>query len=179
MHSENRAEEAIRLLQAVQEMEQASLDKQFEHSKAYITLVVGLGYVGFFAIWNFAHSLIPAKANSLTGIMMGVSLLAFIMFEVRKMFVMQGLLVKRAGQSMVEPNVTDIEGLIRFGLEKERQNRENLSLARSLMQRLITEWKWAFGVTMLFGCSAAILLLYNLFAQLTGIIPMWPGEAPV
>ena len=63
-------------------LEEESATQDLERAKSYTTLVISLGYAGMLTVWSFTSELVPDKVKALTGIMAGISLVSFVIFEV-------------------------------------------------------------------------------------------------
>lgn len=60
-------------------------DKLMAHSQSYANVVIGVGYAGFFALWNVIEKSMPSWAHATAGLLIGVSLAVFVAWEVVKM----------------------------------------------------------------------------------------------
>ncbi|MEQ1714749.1 MAG: hypothetical protein ABL907_01975 [Hyphomicrobium sp.] len=155
-------------------LEEESATQDLERAKSYTTLVISLGYAGMLTVWNFTSELVPDKVKALTGIMAGISLVSFVIFEVLKMFVMQRNAVLRFRLLGPRPSFEDAEGVHRFA-EALRQRREEFYDSKAATtQWLVALWPFFFYPSVILGFGAMFLLLYNLLAHLTGLVKFWP-----
>src|SRR5438067_6391791 len=58
-----------------------------KHTGSYTQILLGAGYAGFFAIWSGTREFIGPRTRVLTGLMISISLVVFIAFEVFRVFV--------------------------------------------------------------------------------------------
>jgi hypothetical protein len=73
------------------------LTTQFDKGAAYTNLIILASYAGSFAIWSGTKDQLPKQASISVALLLGVSLIAFISFEIYKMTdgVIRGLKLRR------------------------------------------------------------------------------------
>lgn len=61
------------------------MDKQHAHQSAYNTVIIGVGYAGFFALWNLVKDGDRPGLHAFAGLMIAVSLILYVGWEVGQM----------------------------------------------------------------------------------------------
>jgi hypothetical protein len=163
------------LLKQSMRLESQAAAEQFERSKQYATLIITLGYAGIFGIWSYSTPFLPARAAALVGILAGLSVSLFCLFEILKMFAMQKIAIRNLRSLDVSPQVNTLEGLTRFVEERKRRQEETNISAFDAQMRLVRYWPYFFYPTVVTGYGALFLLMYNLFANLTKMLPHFPS----
>lgn len=69
--------------------------KVFDRAAAYTNLIMFGGYAGAFAIWNFTRDHLTAWAEIWAALLLIISLVTFIFFEVFKMIFSSGIALKQ------------------------------------------------------------------------------------
>ena len=59
--------------------------EQYRQAHGYSNIVVGAGYVGFFAIWAFVKDLMSPTAHAAAALFIGISLAVYVLHEVIQM----------------------------------------------------------------------------------------------
>jgi hypothetical protein len=137
--------------------------KIYDRAVAYTNLIMVGAYAGMFATWGATRAQLPAKANIVVALSLGVSLAAFILFEVYKMtYTAMKFLKNRT--LLVSPAAPDV---FAKKLQKLSQEEQKLSLF------FMPIWVSVMVVCVGAGLFALGLLFYNYFALLIGW-PTWP-----
>ncbi|HEU4457782.1 MAG TPA: hypothetical protein VFR90_01505 [Methylibium sp.] len=68
-------------IQAVKEL----MDKQQSQVTSYSAIIIGVGYAGFFALWSLVKDYPYPKLHAVAGILIGVSLLFYVGWEIGHM----------------------------------------------------------------------------------------------
>ncbi len=175
-HSQDREfKSALDLFNQAVKLESENAAKQFERSRQYTTLVVTLGYAGIFGIWNFCTTVVPPSVNAVVGVLVGISLSMFVIFEILKMFTMQKIALRQLNVINLRPDVHDLNGLIRFS-EEHRRRQEAVALENfDASKRMQAIWPYFFYPTVILGFGGMFLLLYNLLAHITKLVPFFPA----
>ena len=122
------------------------------------------GYAGAFTIWGNAKAQLPAKANVLIALLLGVSLVVFVFYQVYKM-------------AAHVSHFRRVRVLLRDGLplqeffdkyNKLDQEAKKLTLQSGVMVSTLCFWFCVIPAMIALG-----LLFYNFVASLLGL-PMWP-----
>lgn len=129
----------------------------YGHMQTYVTIVVFGAYAALFTIWSFTRDSLSETEVFWTGLLMGLSVLAFTSFEIFRAFLISleqieiGQLVGRelpARQFLVE----------RREVARRHQRRIN--------RVLIPTWIIAWMITVVTGIGAAVLLIGAYVAEL-------------
>lgn len=137
----------------------------FDKSATYTTLVMGAGYAGALTAWSSSAAAFNPRVNGMIGIALGVSLAAFIFFEVFRM-VVTALAHARSARMIhsSSPPEEYFKEIIAFE-ERERKPK-----------RWFT---YAWYIVLFFSISgalvAATVMFYNNLA-ITTDLPQWPAE---
>lgn len=143
------------------ELTKAIIDSQsvmFDKAAAYNNIVTTLGYAGFFAVWQTIRSEMKPWDNTLIAILLGVSLLLFVGWNILTMVVnsKRSIKIGRALSSSEDPDVL----LIRY--------RQAEADANVITLRYYANWQWIFMLALFTGFLAGLLLLSLLFGSLVG-----------
>jgi hypothetical protein len=123
------------------------LSGMYDKGTTYVTLVVGAGYVGFFAIWGYVQEYLARWEILTTALLMGFSLLVFIVWQVYAMMVMGLQHYRLAAGIVAAPN--EFDAVVKKHTEAE--NKERVRLTRL--------WPVILGLSALPGLAGGILLL--------------------
>ena|SRR6185437_11112674 len=134
---------------------------QFSRASAYTNVILIAGYAGVFAIWNYTHSLLTPKTTAIVGICLGLSLLAFLGFEVFKMVSLALFMTRQSAH---------LENLPSYQTLLEKWNSIEHDESHYNVTYIFPIWKLAVGIAVLTALVAAGLLLYNYVA----ILLKWP-----
>jgi hypothetical protein len=64
-------------------------ERQMSGSRAYTTLITGIGYAALVAIWNGSRSHLGPMTMMFSGALVGISLFIFVLFEIAKISALQ------------------------------------------------------------------------------------------
>jgi hypothetical protein len=143
-----------RQLQAQQELN----DKLQGHLQSYANLIIGLGYAGFFALWNMVEKSIPAPAHALAGLLIGASLIVFVGYEVARTIWTSVCLrrqakVLRGASGRAVPTIGEL-----------------VDMHEDLERRARKPWLAVVVVTIITAGAAAGIVIWHLSAQLAAKI---------
>ena len=138
-----------------------SQDQAFQKLEAYSKTIIVLGYAGLFAVWGFVKDHLSHRAIVVTAMLVGFSLFVYIAWEVGLM-VQRTLLHHRFNQT-IKAHPADPAKAITDYLEQTR--------TAEIRGTLI--WLVILVLTVGPGFAGALILLYNVLADLTGL-PQWP-----
>lgn len=80
------------------------IDFAFGKAMAYMQVVAGIGYVGFFTAWSFMHDILPVPAKVFSAFFMSVSVFVYVIYEVIKMFTISTIMIQKLKELQnVEP----------------------------------------------------------------------------
>lgn len=139
-----RRDESVRALFA--EMQASS----FAHANTYVTVIVFGAYAGLFAIWSNVKERLSADMVYWTGLLIGLSMMCFVAFEIFKMVV-----VSRDMMAMRSLIVVDMSP------EERDQRKKKLSASANyfINKVVIPIWVITLAVTGITGFGAAVLLM--------------------
>ncbi len=118
----------------------------YNSAAAYTNLILGAGYVGYFAAWTFVHDRLTPVTELWTALLVLLSLLSFICFEVYKSFY-----ISRSLQSL-HLVVSDPAHFVRRVDEYDKS-------MQALTIQMFTIWRWAFWITLTTGIAGAGVLI--------------------
>ncbi|HEV7607227.1 MAG TPA: hypothetical protein VGO61_07810 [Steroidobacteraceae bacterium] len=118
----------------------------YNSAAAYTNVILGAGYVGYFATWTFIHDRLTPSTELWTALLVLISLLSFICFEVYKSFY-----ISQSLQSLHRV-VSDPTHFIR------RANEYNKTM-QALTIQMFSVWRWAFWITLSTGIAGAGVLI--------------------
>jgi len=165
---ERGTESVARLQQAIQKMQAERHRKMvdeyaerqiqlnaglFDKAAAYTNIIAVVGYAGFFGLWQLTKEYLTREAVLSSALAIGVSIVAFVMFEIGKMLWIQFALLK--WQRTLQPSVRngdDPSEVLKKFSELDRRTRE-------AQADLICWWTVAFGVSVTAGLIGAGILL--------------------
>ena len=134
----------------------------FGHAQTYTTVVIFGGYAGMFAIWSFTRDSLSSQMNSWVGLLLGVSLLIFVLHEIFGM-------IMRAKEFLATRKLL-IAGLPPAQFLTELRELKRKSSLR--IQRIVLPiWIGALVLTVATGVSGAIILLYAFGTTLFAGVP--------
>lgn len=125
----------------------AMLGGLYDKASAYVALIIGLGYVGFFAIWGWVNPFLSRWEILTTASLLGFSLLVFIVWEIYAMFNISMQQRRLAKIILATP-----ENFV--AIEKEQKEAEATAAARLSMV-----WPVMFISSTLPGVLGGVILL--------------------
>jgi hypothetical protein len=137
--------------------------KIFEKAQAYVNVITIAGYAGAFAIWSAIRPSLPLKANITVALSLGVSLVAFVLWEVF------GMVVRASNFQKMRPLLLEQIAPEKF-FEKLKKLQEAEARANVRLTRIWSVVLFFCLVTALFAIG---ILFYNFFAILVKL-PLWP-----
>lgn len=140
------------LLEAQKEL----LSSAYSQAQAYTNLILGAGYAGFFAAWGFTRDQLSPPQILWSALLVTLSLLSFVLFEVYKSFYTSQALL---GLSHTVQNPAQFPQL----LEKWKADRRSADI------RFGRIWAGTFWVTLLSGLGGGIVLIYGFVASLINL----------
>lgn len=132
-------------------------DKTLSHNNAMMLA----GYAGLFAIWTFIKDFLSAKASLWIGLLTGLSLLAFVLFEIIAMYI-RSLPFIRTMKHASGGNTSPVDSLA--ALQDGERNQMKISLF---------VWRMFFIPTVFTGFVSAAILLLNILLKLSDL-ESWP-----
>lgn len=137
----------------------------FDKSAAYTSLIIVAGYAGMFSIWAFVSDHLSKAATISVALLLGVSLVAFVTYEIYKMI--YGATQMLGLSRLVNPPRPPTEFVRAFQEFEESRKR------RSSTPGQIFIWIIIMLISVLSALSAVGILFYNLLATVIGW-PVWP-----
>lgn len=135
------------------EQQKQILSHMYQKASSYTNLIVLAGYAGIFGIWQYVREILSKQITIWIALLISCSLIIFVGYEVWKM-IAEAMFMRRLNK-VIEVNVTPQERSI-------------------VWQRVFTEYArkqsktWVFFLvpTVLFGFSAAFILIYQFIKNL-------------
>lgn len=135
-------------------------EQTFQKLEAYSKTIITLGYAGLFAIWAFVKDHLSPRAMLTTAVLVGFSLLIYIAWEV-------ALINRSRIQLRFNRAINDHPD------DQAKAINEYVARTRADLVRGAPIWMLIQILTVGPGFAGALLLIYNVFAGLTGL-PEWP-----
>lgn len=122
----------------------------YNYATSYAAVIVFGAYAALFTIWTQARAALSEETASLVGLLMGISIVAFVAFEVFKMVMISRNLVQT--RNLLVKNYTPAEVI---------QKRADLVKSQNLwtIRVAIPVWIIALTVSALSGFAAAFILM--------------------
>lgn len=137
-----------------------SQEQSFQKLEAYSKTIIALGYAGLFAIWGFVKDHLSHRAVLATAMLAGLSLIVYIGWEVGSMI--HRTTIQLRFNRAIKDNPADQARAINDFLEQTRAG-----AVRGGRIWIVTQ-----VFTVIPGFLAALILIYNVFAELTGLLPL-------
>lgn len=135
----------------------------FDKSKSYNTVLLSVGYAGFFAIWTQISAQMTALENAWAGLLLGVSLFVFVIWT---LLISLALTKHVAARAKTISEISENEKLgqqeVLDAIQNANSGFSKLSLA------LQAVWPLVFGFTSLTGIAAGGILLLVLVETVCG-----------
>lgn len=128
------------------EAQKELLSHAYSSGMAYLNVVFGIGYAGFFATWGFTKDALTYSTKLGSALLICVSLLSFILFEVYKSFYLSQSLLSLS-RAISQPH--------NFHAPINAWRLET----RSREIRMGRIWAVAFWITLITGVSAGFVLM--------------------
>lgn len=132
----------------------------YDRAAAYTNLIVIGGYAGAFAIWNFTRAQLTNRTTIAVAIFLGLSLTAFIFFEVYKMTINGRTIFKFNEVMKGDPG--PIEFLRRYKVYEVEMSKRNIGFQKI--------WVGCLGFCVIMALIALAILFYNFFFL---VLPAW------
>jgi len=133
----------------------------YEKAQAYSNAMMLVGYAGIFALWTFAKGALTTRTTSAVIVLVGVSLLLYVSWEIYGMIHRATAGAKFLALLDKAPN--------EFFQILEQQDVEN----RRLAGRYIIAWRIIIVPTIFTAYVGALMLIYNAVANIFGFT-QWP-----
>ncbi|MGJ0426773.1 hypothetical protein [Methylocystis sp.] len=155
-------EQVQKALQEQQEKIQKALieasSKAFEKAQAYTNVIIIAGYAGAFSLWSSTKAQLPNKANVIIALLLGFSMLVFVLHEI------YGMIQRSIHFHKISP-------LINMQLPSDEKLRRTEAKAELNNNPI---WIASLLGTIPTALAAIALLFYSYFAILVGW-PLWPS----
>jgi hypothetical protein len=138
-----------------------SQDQAFQKLEAYSKTIITLGYAGLFAIWAFVKDHLSHRAVLTTALLVGSSLIVYIAWEVMQMINLTTLQLRFNRAINDQP------------ADQAKAISDYLAQTRAEAARGARSWRVILILTVVPGFVGSGLLIWNVFAGLTGLSP-WP-----
>jgi hypothetical protein len=136
----------------------------FDKGMAYTNLIILGGYAGAFTIWNFTKDSLHERAEIWVAMLLCISLLTFISFEVFKMI--YGVTDALQARNLIVKQLPANEFLKEFEDLRNSGNRKG-------MRVMLPVWVVQLSIAVASALAEFGILLYNFFAILISL-PQWP-----
>lgn len=136
---------------------------QLAESQRYGSVIVGVGFAGYFGLWSLVKSEVPAASHALSGLLIAISLCVYVGWEIYKMAA--SAFDAQEIERLLESN-PEIDGMINGG-----PDRNLIPAVVELRQaRLIKLWPmvlaWTVGPAVLGACVMVWALTAKLLQSL-------------
>jgi hypothetical protein len=130
---------------------------QFGHAAHYAAVIVFGGYAALFTVWSLTKQFMDARASFWTGMLIGISVLLFVSFEIFKTFASAGVRTKQTALLNTASTAAELEE----GIKRIRREANEFN---SMV--LIPIWLPIFILTVVTGVGAAGILIYHFASAL-------------
>lgn len=158
---------------------QAAIDEQtrtiFDRTRDYTNTVVTVGYAGFFGIWAFTRNDLPVTVSLHVALAMGFSIFLFVIFVIIDMLFLTYVTWKFYSKVRYNFTFATLEEAVKQSEEHKNRALEFQKEVRRAAIGVLAIWPFFFVPSLACGLYAALILMYNLFASLTGAVPFWPA----
>ncbi|MES9852795.1 MAG: hypothetical protein ABW170_13325 [Candidatus Thiodiazotropha sp. L084R] len=137
------------LLKAQKEL----LSSSFSHAMAYTNTVVLGGYAAFFAIWNFTKPQLSNGQILLSALLMSVSLMSFVAFEI------YGMVFRSKSILGLARAVSNPQQFVLL-LQEHKENEQSKAIVYGRV------WVAALAVSVFTGFGAAFILIWAFISEL-------------
>ncbi|MHC9511159.1 hypothetical protein [Kangiella sp. M94] len=129
------------------------ITNSYEHAKQYSNIIILGGYAGLFALWNFTREYLAAWQALSTGLLILVSLVIYIAFELYSSWL-------RATQ--INNQVKELTEAERLGEFPEEYGKAEMLRAN----RFMVIWHYYFFGAVAFALGATLILLFSFICHL-------------
>jgi len=126
----------------------------FDKSSAYTKVILGLGYGAFFTVWAGTKQHLSARQAIVSALLMLVSLLLYILFEIAQTMIMSYLAIELTRAISVPTS--------NAALSIQRYKDQSIKLTLPLL----SVWKIVFPLTLVTGLGGASVLIYAFVTSL-------------
>jgi len=168
-------ENVIKNLAASQEADINTSATLYEAGKAYVNTIISLGYAGFFGIWAFTKETLPESVATLVALLMGVSIILFVVFELYNILLVQWITVKIVKQNSAPAIPTTLEDLEIYAKDRRETAESTQKAVKRAALVQIGIWPFFFLPSVISGFGAGLLLMYNFVAGMTANLSYWPN----
>jgi hypothetical protein len=151
------AREQERIAQAAIETQVKVLSATFDKSVAYTNLVILAAYAGYFGLWQLTKEYLTKEIALWSALLMLVSVIIFVAFEIIKMVVIQHNVIDKAKVLRLPEVQRDPHAL-------EKAFRELGAVHERVLYHFMRIWVGALIATVFTGMAAASLLGYAFVA---------------
>lgn len=131
----------------------------YEKASAYANLLIVAGYAGFFALWQMTKDYLGRKQTLLSALLMLVSLIVFIVFEIYKGHYTSRFLKTFHNSILKREHQTSLGTFVEQMTALEQAERQGAL-------RFLTFWNMTFWVTTITGLGAGFILAVSLVHRL-------------
>ena len=146
-------EQQAKLAGEIAEAQQKLITVSYDKAASYTTVIIFGGYAGFFAIWQLSNQYLSKGQTLWSALLILISLLAFVLFEVLKMVIVSRMLLAKVAVLGLPEVQADPQRLLQElkGLEESQ---------RSLMRSFIFAWAVVVAICVACALSGAAVLGY-------------------
>ena len=138
------------------EVQKELLSSMYSQANAYTNLILGAGYAGFFGVWTFTRDQLNASQVFWSAILVTISLVSFVAFEVYKnLYISRGLLSLNL---TIQDEQQIAANLLRW---REDQRDREITFGRV--------WASTCWISILSGFGGGLVLLYSFVRGLLGV----------
>ena len=128
------------------------LTTMYDKTTAYLNAITVGGYAAFFGLWSLLGSDLPPKQRFWSALLIGVSVLFFVGFEIVKAAILHWQMrhMMRISQTPFEPLNTQLQ-----------KRKAQYDQAHRKMQKIaVGIWFFVFPATIITGLGGALVMLY-------------------
>jgi hypothetical protein len=156
-------QEALEIYETEKKLQFEQAKFIFEQSRTYHTVIMGLAYGGFFALWSSTSSFVTDKKTmALAGGLMTLSIIAFAVFTIINMYILSKVTLRNAQLAQKFGNPKTAEDLIAVAQQIAEYRDKMNSDIRSASAQVAILWPPFFFTSLISGVAAALILLFVL-----------------
>ena len=123
---EEKLEEQKRVAKEIIDAHIKILSASYDKAIAYTNIIIIAGYASFFAMWSFTKEFLSPREVLWSALIMSISIVTFVFFEVYKMYFTSWALLSLANVTSDPGTTTDPNKLLAGMQEHDKQARERV-----------------------------------------------------
>lgn len=152
-------EQQAKLAREIAEAQQKIITVSYDKAASYATIIIFGGYAGFFSIWNLSNQYLSKWQTIWSALLILISLLLFVLFEVFKMIAVSRILLAQKNVLRLPEVQSDPERLL-HEIKKLEQSQNSFGRV------FVIIWTVVVVICAVCALSAAAVLIYAFISGL-------------